>query len=311
MNLSINNTIIGIKYFFGNQKIIKGVYTDSKKQVKSFNNQMTLKYKVGDKIINIKVFFNGSFHFTGAPDTKTSQEITYILYKLFTDLQIKVPSISKDNNDINIDQNNIIYNSSNVSFGYKSGDTYIINSKNFMFNKKRNVFISKTMIKKVQSVLDIDGNYIGICKFNLLKYQRFYNNTNITIDIDEETIKFKDKLIGHIEFNIDPPIINNNNCVTIQDIVTTINCINIIYKVPFLINRNLLTRKLLEGGHIVSYNPEIYSGVKLKIPNGSNQMITFLIFESGSIIGSNFKNISDINGNMTQLLQILKNTLTT
>jgi TATA-box binding protein (TBP) (component of TFIID and TFIIIB) len=316
-SLSIDNTIIGIKYFFGNQKIIKGIYTDSKKPVKSFNNQMTLKYKFQNKIINIKVFFNGSFHFTGAPDSNTSKKITYDLYKLFIKLKIKMPlEVSQDTNNICIDKNNIIYNSSNVSFGYKLDkldNNYTINSKNYTFNKTRNVFIAKTMVKKVHSILDINGNYIGLCKFNLLKYQRFYNNINVSIDFDNEIIKFRDKIIGQIEFTYDNNTNNDNNTqFKLQDIVTNINCINIVYRVPFVINRNLLTRNLLKNGYIVSYNPEIYSGVKLKIPTENNDnMITFLIFESGSIIGSNFKNESDISLYIDKLSNLLTTFQTT
>jgi TATA-box binding protein (TBP) (component of TFIID and TFIIIB) len=310
-NLVINDTIIGIKYFFGNQKIIKGSYIESKKPVKLFNNQMTLKYKFQHKIINIKVFSNGSFHFTGAPDSNISKKITYELYKLFITLKIEIPQeISQDTNNIYIDKNNIIYNSSKVSFGYKLDkldNNYIINSKNYTFNKMRNVFIAKTMIKKVQSVLDINGNYIGLCKFNLLKYQRFYNNINVSIDIDNEIIKFRDKIIGQIEFTYDNnTTCINNNQIKLQDIVVTTNCINIVYRVPFVINRNLLCSKLLKNGYIVSYNPEIYSGVKLKIPTENNDnVITFLIFESGSIIGTNFKNLDDITLYIDKLSKLL------
>lgn len=309
-NLAIDNTIIGVKYFFGNQKIIRGIYTNSKKPVKSFNNQMTLKYNFQDKIINIKVFFNGSFHFTGAPDTNTSRKITYELYKLFINIKIDVP-LTYDNNNILIDNNNIIYNTSHESIGYKLNkldNIYTINSKKFVFNKQKKIFILTTMFKRIQTVLDIDANYIGVFKFNLLKYQRFYNNANITMDIDLGLVKCRDTIIGKIEFIIDnnTNTTHNNIKITSSDITVTINCINIIYRVAFKINRNLLTQKLLKMGHIASYNPEIYSGVKLKFPTKNNQLITFLIFESGSIIGSNFKDESNIDEYITKLHDILK-----
>jgi hypothetical protein len=103
---------------------------------------------------------------------------------------------------------------------------------------------------------------------------------------------------------------------------TIVNCINIYFNIGFQINRESLYENLLNLDYICKYSPEIYSGINLsiKIPVNFNEIIenkdkfeisnigrckctqkctcsnvSFLIFQSGNIIGSGFKNYEQIN----------------
>ena len=132
-------------------------------------------------------------------------------------------------------------------------------------------------------------------------------------------------------------------------IKVNIDCINITYQLPYLINRNKLYEYFIDNNYICKYNPQTYSGVKfiykypfnnltskhgtrlcsgLDVPGTSlsctdqNTMagigictcnvkciclnITFLIFRSGNIIVTGFKNIKQINSVLHEFNNIMK-----
>lgn len=88
-----------------------------------------------------------------------------------------------------------------------------------------------------------------------------------------------------------------------------VNCMNIYFTLPFQINRKKLYEKLIDMNYLCKYKPESYSGIKMtyKLPlNGDNngycncstkctcKNITFLIFQSGNVIATGFKNEEQI-----------------
>lgn len=91
------------------------------------------------------------------------------------------------------------------------------------------------------------------------------------------------------------------------------NCMNIYFKMDYKINRQKLYDKFIAHNLLCKYTPESYSGIKVvyKIPIVYDELeslsghctcsskctcynITFLVFQSGNIIGTGFKNNKQI-----------------
>jgi TATA-box binding protein (TBP) (component of TFIID and TFIIIB) len=122
--------------------------------------------------------------------------------------------------------------------------------------------------------------------------------------------------------------------------VIDINCINICFKLNIKsINRYKIYNDLLKNGYMCIYNPEVYSGVKFiykllhedygnyktneinEIQTNKNgicycsnkcicQSITFMIFQTGKVIGSGFRSEQQIKKVTHSFINILKNALT-
>jgi TATA-box binding protein (TBP) (component of TFIID and TFIIIB) len=136
------------------------------------------------------------------------------------------------------------------------------------------------------------------------KIQYEVNDSKIT-NIEE----YED--VMEIEYKCDPFIEDQNN-IKEKNIEVNVNCINVYFNINYKINRQRLYEKLLDMNYICKYKPESYSGIKFiyKIPieydkefklnNGyckctykcTCKDVTFLIFQSGNIIVSGFKNIN-------------------
>lgn len=181
-----------------------------------------------------------------------------------------------------------------------------MNGKNIGFSKI-NLVRNKSKLYKNNSNIHFDKNFI------------FYDGNgtstiigNISYEIEENDIKNLN-LPNFIEYNYNcnPFIIEpeQNKLYDINNLNMNVNTINIYFKLDFQLNRQRLFDKLLELKYIIEYTPEKYSGVKLTYKINQNYInngiclcnnkctcnnITFLIFQSGNIIVTGFKNLNDI-----------------
>jgi TATA-box binding protein (TBP) (component of TFIID and TFIIIB) len=387
--LDIDNEIIGIKYNYADLNVMKGRYSTTiykKAKIKNadkinkrlFYNQITIIYNNNGNNVNVKLFKNGSLHLTGCKNIDEGTEITKTIYQKLTTLKNKTDVIllTKDINGILLDNDNLVYSNTNKQIiGYKlnKNNTYIINKKEYTIDHKTRMFISKKFeTQRRKFIYNLDGDYIGYSKIELLKNKnKFYKkNINIFFDTSNDLIYHNnDNIIGKVTYDINnsyindisliPDIIeinydcnpfinkdylldiNNSNLKNYIDL--NINCINIYFNINFIINRQRFYEKLINLNYICKYKPESYSGIKLiyKI-NLTNNLnfetlnisknkttsetkltglcictskctcisITFLIFQTGNIIITGFKNmeqIEPVTKNFIDLCNLLRN----
>lgn len=137
-------------------------------------------------------------------------------------------------------------------------------------------------------------------------------------NINKKLITDKDSCADVLEINYNcNPFINSEYKLNKEIFDTNINCINIYFNINFKINRQKLYEKLISLDYICKYKPESYSGIKMiyKMHIESDYLhrdrdteynysghcicnskctctnITFLIFQSGNIIATGFKNL--------------------
>lgn len=387
--LDIDNEIIGIKYNYADLNVMKGKYSTTvykKAKIKNvdkinkrlFYNQITIIYNNNGNNVNVKLFKNGSLHLTGCKNVDDGTKITKTIYQKLISLKNKTDTIllTKDINGILLDNDNLIYSHTDKQIiGYKLNktNTYIINKKEYTIDNKTKMFIStKFETQRRKFIYNLDGDYIGYSKIELLKNKnKFYKkNVNIFFDTSNDLIYHNnDNIIGKVTYDI------NNSCITnlssIPDIIEinydcnpfinkdysldinnlnlknsidlNINCINVYFNINFIINRQRFYEKLINLNYICKYKPESYSGIKLiykinltnnlnfetlNISNNKNHSetkptglcicttkctcisITFLIFQTGNIIISGFKNIDQIEPvtrDFINLCKILRN----
>ena len=314
--LQIDDNILGIKYNYGKSSILKGKYLTSiynrskaKNQNKVnktlFYNQVSIIVKLSlDKIINVKLFGNGSLHLTGIKHPSDGKAIINLIYDKLLKLrnQFDVILLTKDINNVYLDNENNIYttNSKNRSIiGFKYNDIYNINKKDYTIDSNTGLFIStKYENKRTRTFLNLNGEKIGTSRIELLKNKSklYKNNSNIHFDYQNGFIYYdgdgKSNIIGKIineittqsslEENNDYSIIeykydcnpflqssiiysiNEFSKLTDEVLQYDINCINIYFKLDFELNRQRLFKELLKLSYITEYKPEKYSGVKLR-----------------------------------------------
>lgn len=161
----------------------KGIYKQKKDKVekkrKYFFNQMGININVGDKIVNCKIFKNGSSDITGCLHTDHANKAIEILSTLINQLndvmRIKYNNLQKINSDtklILISINNIVC--------IKPPEIKLINSIfKCDFNINRNIFlnvlkeynmdmnnISNNALKIIFRYKQTEQNQYGICKCN-------------------------------------------------------------------------------------------------------------------------------------------------
>jgi TATA-box binding protein (TBP) (component of TFIID and TFIIIB) len=332
--LQIDQDIVGYKYNFNNNMIIKGIFKSKSTTNNFFNNQLTVKLRhpLNNRIINVKIFNNGTFHFTGCTLTNDGELLTNFLIDKINNIKCNQEILlEKDENGIYIDKKtNIIYNTFFYSFGIKTENKYVINNIAYDFHIQKQFFINAKITKK-RTILDTNGNIIGSCDILMSKGSKLFMNNNIIIDLNKQKIFYNEKEIGNILFNITSSSITRDNLESTHllkykiksienyHINTITNCINVCFNVNTIINRLKLTEYLKNNNYIASYDPEIYSGVKLafrqnKYNNGICycnlkcicNTVTFLIFESGNIITTNFKEIDSINHTINFFMKLIK-----
>jgi TATA-box binding protein (TBP) (component of TFIID and TFIIIB) len=221
--LDIDDEIIGLKYNYADISIMKGKYSTTiykKSKVKDiekinkklFYNQVTIILKYNDRCVNVKLFGNGSLHLTGCKSIDDGVFVTKSIYtKLKTLSNRTLPILlTKDINNVLVDKDKLVYSYTNckVIGYYKSTDKkYIIHNKEFVIDTKTKMFISDKMeTKRRRFIYNLDGEYVGFSKIELLKNRnKFYKkNTNIHYDIPNGLIYHNhDNIIGKITYDID------------------------------------------------------------------------------------------------------------
>lgn len=237
--LEIDNNIVGIKYNIGDKSILKGIYETSvykksknkninKINKKLFYNQISIIYNNNQKHINIKLFANGSLHFTGIKNTDDALKITKIIYaKINLLLNItETLLLTKDNNGIYLDNHNLIYSNKNEEkdfklIGYKQNNYYYIKNKEYNVenlgkNEAPYYILTTFLAKKTKTILDLNGNEIGYSKIELFKNKSKLYKKNSNINIINNLIYYdnhiKSNILGKIVINIT----ENNSLITID-----------------------------------------------------------------------------------------------
>lgn len=315
--MEIDNDIVGLKYNCAGLSIMKGKYSTTiykkaktkdldKINKKLFYNQVSIILNNNGNNVNVKLFGNGSLHLTGCKSIKEGITVTKLLYDKLCLLKTKfdIILITKDINGILSDKDKLVYSYSEQQIiGYckdMEQKKYIIKNKDYVIDKKTNMFITEKMeTQRRHFICNLDGEYIGYTKIELLKNRhKFYKkNNNIYIDTETGFIYYNNEsIIGQISYNIDKNKITdisnqddimeiNYSCNPFLDkkyvinddfekyIDLNVNCINVYFTINYTINRQRFYEKLINMNYICKYKPESYSGVKIvyKIPLEFNQ----------------------------------------
>lgn len=231
--LQIDDNIVGIKYNFGKSSILKGKYSTSiykKSKTKNqnkinttlFYNQVSIIVNLDPssetKIINVKLFGNGSLHLTGVKHPSDGKEVIILLYDKLLQLCKKYDTIllTSDINNVYLDnQNNVYRNSENnrtiIGFKYvhKNETLYNINKKDYTIDNNTGLFISKKFeSKRSKPLLDLDGEQVGVLRIELLKNKSklYKNNLNVNFDYESGFIYYdgdgKSNIIGKIVYEL-------------------------------------------------------------------------------------------------------------
>lgn len=386
--LQIDDNIIGIKYNFGKSSILKGKYSTSiykKSKTKNqnkinknlFYNQVSIIINLdpasNEKIINVKLFGNGSLHLTGVKHPSEGKKVVVLLYEKLLALSKHYDTIllTSDINNVYIDNSNNVYTRDNknrtiIGFKYavKNEILYNINKKDYVIDTNTGLFICKKFeSKRSKPLLNLNGEKVGVSRIELLKNKSklYKNNANVNFDYQKGFIYYdgdgKSNIIGKIVYeyidSFEPtysesqeeiieykyncsPFLPDSVIYTIEKLKECtdeqlqydINCINIYLKLDFLLNRQRLFNELLKKSYITEYKPEKYSGVKLRykiskqpthkfglcecITKCTCNNITFLIFQSGNIIVTGFKSLSEIDNivnDFNKVIMSIKNTV--
>lgn len=322
--LPINDFVIGIGY----NGVVRGEYPKGKK---SFYNQVSLILKYNGKLVNVKVFKNGSLQVTGCKSEQDGKFIYEKLYNILQSIQLQVPVNVNVIDGVPIvvfDGIEYIYSfETNSVIGTKTPKGYIINRGvyNVIQIDNKMYFISVKHFTKKRNLLFLNGEVAGFSKIKI-KNSRLYSNPGSLVRNVDNKIYNNENCIGEIIYTIstDERVpctsgIYNYNCspftVTPDKLIiqTNVNCINIFFNVQQEIDRKEFYEYLLKDEWVCSYNPNVYSGIRLvfKIPysneddcsplpidvlkNKSSVLcynVVFLIFRSGSIIVSGLKSSS-------------------
>jgi len=258
-------------------KDTNGVYLDSSNNVYStqHSNKTIIGYKLTSSIyvINKKQYYITDIDIDIDIDSSTKKLRVFMSNKL---------EAKRTRNILNMDGKNIGYSKINL-----------IRNKSKLYKNNSNIHFDKNFI-----FYDRNGTstIIGNISYEIIPQVTLSENTLNLIEYNYNCNPF-----------ITEPIKEKLN--NISNLNMNVNTINIYFKLDFELNRQRLFNKLLELNYITEYTPEKYSGVKLTYKINQNYLndgkclcnnkctcnnITFLIFQSGNIIVTGFKNINDI-----------------
>jgi len=224
----------------------------------------------------------------------------------------------------------------------KNESTYVIHKKEYNIDVKTGMFIAcKYQTGRRRCLLNFDGESIGYNQIELLKNKnKFYKqNNNVLLDYENEMIFYQSQkthvLIGRIKYYMDIGKLtkaNTDDCfeidyscnpfqsfdeLSLNKIDVNVNCMNVYFNIDFKLNRQKMYEQLIKDNYICKYNPESYSGIKvifkLSKDNASfghcscnNKCtcvnITFMIFQSGNVIATGFKNEEQIRNSTDHFL---------
>jgi TATA-box binding protein (TBP) (component of TFIID and TFIIIB) len=269
--LEIDKDILGIKYNYGKSSILKGKYSTSiykKSKVKNqnkinqklFYNQVSIIVNLDpssdSKIVNVKLFGNGTLHMTGIKNTTDGKEVMLLLYNKLLNLIKKDDTIllTSDINNVYVDNDNNVYskqldNRTIIGFKYVcQGETlYNIHKKDYVIDKKTGLFISKKFeSKRSKHILNFNGVKVGSSRIELLKNKSklYKNNSNVNFDYDSGFIYYdgdgKSNIIGKIIYELTNEDIDKTSIIDNQIVEYKYTCN------PFFSDSTLYTIKRLE-----------------------------------------------------------------
>lgn len=230
------------------------------------------------------------------------------------------------------DKNNTCYNI--IGFYNTVNNTYIMNNKEYIvYNKLKNTFISKNKEPlNIKTICNNNGKIIGekSCLKNNKKNGLSLYDSQINSNCSNEQLPdvVTTDCYKIINYKCDP-FIQKNKLIRFNDmffsndlcklIQVNVDCINITISLDTLINRQKLYNFFIKNNYICKYNPQSYSGIKLiykySFYENENELIcndyksygicncsmkcicsniTFLIFQSGSVIVSGCKSLIQI-----------------
>lgn len=227
--LEIDDNIIGIKYNFGKSSILKGKYSTSiykKSKIKNqnkinktlFYNQVSiiinLEPSSNEKIINAKLFGNGTLHLTGVKDPCDGKKLMILIYSKLLELckQHDTILLTSDLNNVYLDNSNNVYSRNSINrtvIGFKyinSNETlYNIHKKDYIIDNNTGLFMGKKLeTKRTRPLLNLNGEKVGVLRIELLKNKSklYKNNSNVNFDYKNGFIYYdgdgKSNIIGKI-----------------------------------------------------------------------------------------------------------------
>lgn len=156
---------------------------------------------------------------------------------------------------------------------------------------------------------DSDNGLIYYNNESIIGKVAYYVNKENIID----TLQYND--IMEIDYDCNP-FTNKKQEIfeTLEDdqIDLNVNCMNVYFNINYTINRQRFYERLISMNFICKYKPESYSGIKIvyKIPLYKTKCnsagicpctnkctcinITFLVFQSGNVIATGFKNLEQV-----------------
>ncbi len=212
----------------------------------------------------------------------------------------------------------------------------------YTFDKNINKFVINSSSKYKKIIVNSQGYNIGLKLIKINPMYKKYFNKSI---IDDNIVYYNNKIIGSVEYvdstfeNISSHIFSqSNNEQTMNENFKEIdyncnpylskNCekesmsasINIVFDINLVINVKALVNNLREYKYITIYNPASYSAIKLiyKYSNEINDGLckcvykclcsnrSFMIFKSGKIIGTGFKNYNEVATITDKVIEIVR-----
>ena len=245
-----------------------------------------------NKIINVKLFGNGTLHLTGVKHPSEGKQVMLLIYSKLINLckEYDIILLTSDINNVYLDNANNVYSQNNdnrtvIGFKYvtdKNETLYNINKKDYTIDKNTGLFIAKKFeSKRSKTLLDLNGEKVGISRIELLKNKSklYKNNSNVNFDYTTGFIYYdgdgKSNIIGKIvyeyinsyynpeEVEIEPIVEYKYNCTPFlqdttiyslkelnnfndKELQCDINCINIYSKLSFELNRQRLFNELIK-----------------------------------------------------------------
>lgn len=326
--IPIDDTVVGLKYLVKpGHVLVRGKYNACGA---SFYNQISLVMFVNDKNVNVKIFKNGTLHITGCKQPGDPVVIARILEGYYTRSQsVSVPAkLYKTSDNVLVIDDDMLYSRKTQQvFGYVEranwinallGEctTYCIGTDKAI--KHRDFLLSVRTVSNRRVIYNLDGEKVGYTSIRLHgNCRKLFKHKNLVVDYNTDNILVGDICIGRIIYNISGPTCTTRTPHTyscsmyqsgppLSDPVVNINCINVVFNTGFKINRQILYEHLESDGRIVMYDPQKYSGVRLVLQSGGSRA-SFMIFHSGNVIGSGFKNIESIDAYIEEFKELVTN----
>ncbi|NBP00590.1 MAG: hypothetical protein EBU90_10780 [Proteobacteria bacterium] len=232
--------------------------------------------------------------------------------------------------------------------GYKTKPhEFVINRHHATIDHKTGMFLTtKEQKERKRYLYNFDGDQIGYTQIELLNNRnKYYKKYTSIVKCPGQTdlIYFRDiVLVGKNTYviesdsveprvtNVDSvedileidyrccPFVDPNYTCDRDQIKVDIHCINVHFNIGYTINRQRLSDELSNKMYLCKYKPECYTGVKLvfKMPcficccssKCTCTNVTFLIFQTGNVIGTGFRSQSQIEvavKHFTSLLEML------